>query len=186
MWLCVCFHNVSCNSIDWLMWVSVTRALTACCLIFDLCSDALQELLCAAGVNLWMILSALHLNNKVFATSRKQILKENWTDKVFSSEFDLRTDVSALTGQTEFTSNSSNLSDWCCDWVSLSHNPLRGQILKSFFRAFLLHLLQLLLLVSSRTFHPPRFIIIINKHSYNEQDNIPFKEDKLSLCDLTG
>lgn len=82
----VCFHNVSCNSIDWLMWVSVTRALTACCLIFDLCSDALQELFCGAGVNLWMILSALHLNNRVFATSRKQMLKENWTDKVFSSE----------------------------------------------------------------------------------------------------
>lgn len=50
--------------------------------------------------------------------------------------FDLRTDVwlqevSALTGQGEGKTNSSDVCDWCCDWVSLGHDPLRGQMLKA-------------------------------------------------------
>lgn len=50
--------------------------------------------------------------------------------------FDLRTDVwlqevSALTGQGEGKTNSSDVWDWCCDWVSLGHDPLRGQMLKA-------------------------------------------------------
>lgn len=50
--------------------------------------------------------------------------------------FDLRTDVwlqevSALTGQGEGKANSSNVCDWCCDWVRLGHGTLRGRMLKA-------------------------------------------------------
>lgn len=50
--------------------------------------------------------------------------------------FDPRTDVwlqeaSALAGQGEGKTNSSNVCDWSCDLVSSGHDPLRGQMLKA-------------------------------------------------------
>lgn len=40
-------------------------------------------------------------------------------------------EVSALTGQCEGKTNSSDVCDWCCDWVSTGHDPPRGQTLKA-------------------------------------------------------
>lgn len=39
-------------------------------------------------------------------------------------------EVSALTGQCEGKTNSSDVCDWYCDWVSTGHDPPEGADVK--------------------------------------------------------